>query len=119
MLDGNADIRVANTRAPVLPINTAPQQYANVFESNRNNVEAETRSQHIVPPGIALAAQFFKLAEEDALRSALDDEYDSDEDLEEFKAKFMADRLAKREKGEAAAKNSKGFCFDRGTRNGE
>jgi hypothetical protein len=47
--------------------------------------------------------------EEKELQKAIDEDYDSDDDLEEFKVNWKAERLAKKKAIEEAAKGSKGF----------
>ncbi|KAE9375727.1 hypothetical protein N431DRAFT_370520 [Stipitochalara longipes BDJ] len=56
-------------------------------------------------------SQFLHKAEEEALKKAIEDDYDSDDDLEEFKAKWKAERLEKKKAIEESAKNAKRFTF--------
>lgn len=56
-------------------------------------------------------AQGAKETEEKELQKAIDDDYDSDDDLEEFKAKWRAERIATRKEIEDSAKTSKGFIL--------
>jgi hypothetical protein len=56
-------------------------------------------------------SQFVQKAEAEALKKAIEDDYDSDEDLEEFKAKWKAERLEKKKASEESAKNAKRFTF--------
>jgi len=55
--------------------------------------------------------QFAQEADEAALKKAIEDDYDSDDDLEEFKANWKAERLEKKKALEENAKNAKGFTF--------
>lgn len=50
-------------------------------------------------------------AKEKKLQKAIDEEYDSDDDLEEFKANWRARELEKMKEMEEIAKTSKGFTF--------
>jgi hypothetical protein len=52
-----------------------------------------------------------KEAKEKELQKAIDEEYDSDDDLEEFKANWRARELQKMKEMEEIAKTSKGFTF--------
>ena len=52
-----------------------------------------------------------KEAEEKELQKSIDEDYDSDDDLEEFKANWRARKLQKMKEMEEIAKTSKGFTF--------
>jgi hypothetical protein len=82
------------------------------------SISTDQKSNVLKPPkfntGTNFLEQFNRQAEETEekeLKKAIAEDYDSDDDLEEFKANWKAERLAKRKAIEDSAKTSKGFMF--------